>query len=275
MNTITKIHIFDVEHGECNIIETPTGHIIMIGAGHNSSTNWRPSNWLKARGQTPHFLVLSNLDRDHLSDLPSFEPNIRPELLKHNDFVTPDWLENKKIEESGEVHDSVQTAIHWMRNVFIGEKVNPEYGVEKLFFHHSPSQFQDTNNLSVVTFIAYGGVGILFPGDLEIAGWKEFLKNPTFVECLRRTKIFIASHHGRINGYCSEVFNYCSPDIIIISDKSVEHDTQAHNSYQQHAGGLHFGDDTVRKVLTTRNDGKITIELPPNGVYTVYRISNY
>jgi hypothetical protein len=102
-----------------------------------------------------------------------------------------------------------------------------------------------------------------------------FLKNPTFLDCLRRTKIFIASHHGRIGGYCAEVFNYCSPDIVIISDKSVEHDTQAHNSYQQHAAGVHFGDGTARKVLTTRNDGKITIEVNPDGTYTVQRISNY
>jgi beta-lactamase superfamily II metal-dependent hydrolase len=167
MSTIVKIHIFDVEHGECNIIETPTGHIIVIGVGHNSSTGWRPSGWLKLRGQLPHFLVLSNLDRDHLSDLPNFEPNIRPTLLKRNDFINPEWLESKKIEESGEVHDSIKTAIHWMRNVFTGEKVNPEYGIEKLFFHHSPLQFQDTNNLSVVAFIAYGGVGVIFPGDLS------------------------------------------------------------------------------------------------------------
>lgn len=271
-----KVHIFDVEHGECNIIETPTGHIMMIGAGHNSSTNWRPSNWLKARGQFPHFFVFSNLDNDHLSDLPSFGSNIQSTtLLKRNDSITPDWLENKKIEESGEINDSIKTAIHWMRNIFTGERINPEYGIEKQFFHHSPVQFNDTNNLSVVTFIAYRNVGILFPGDLEDTGWKEFLNNSTFIDCLKRTKIFIASHHGRINGYCKEVFNYCSPDIVIISDKSVEHDTQEHNLYQQHAIGLNFDDGTLRKVLTTRNDGKITIEINPNGTYIVYRLSNY
>ena len=275
MNTMTKIHIFDVEHGECNIIETPTGHLIMIGVGHNDSTSWRPSNWLKSRSQSPHLVVFSNLDSDHLSDLPSFEPNIRPSLLVRNDSITPDWLENKKIEESGEVHNSIQTALHWMRNIFIGGKVNPEYGIEKLFFCHSPAQFQDTNNLSIVTFISYGGVGVMFPGDLEVAGWKEYLKNPTFVDCLRRTKIFIASHHGRESGYCAEVFNYCSSDVVIISDKSIEYDTQTHNLYQQHATGISFNNGELRKVLTTRNDGKITIDIPIAGNYIVYIRQNY
>ncbi len=275
MNAIMKIHIFDVEHGECNIIETPTGHLIMIGVGHNDSTGWRPSSWLKQHNQTPHCIVLSNLDRDHLSDLPNFEPSIRPATIKHNNYVNPDWIESKKIEESGEVHNSVQTALHWIRNIFTGEPISPDYGMEKLFFHHSPAQFQDTNNLSIITFISYGGIGVMFPGDLESAGWKEFLKNPTFINCLRQTKIFIASHHGRIGGYNAEVFSFCSPDVIIISDKSVEHDTQEHNSYQQHASGLNFGDGTIRKVLTTRNDGKITIDIPTAGNYTVYIKQNY
>lgn len=264
-----KVHIFDVEHGECNIIETPTGHIIMIGVGHNDSTGWRPSNWLKQRSQSPHCIVLSNLDRDHLSDLPSFEPNIRPSTIKHNNYINPDWVENLKIQESREVDESVQTALHWVRNVFIGPPINYNYGMEKIFFHHSPSKFQDTNNLSVVTFISYNNVGIMFPGDLETAGWQEFLKDQAFLNCLQRTNILIASHHGRTGGYCKDVFNYCKPRTVIISDKPVIHDTQDTNLYDQHCSGLNFNGN-IRKVLTTRKDGKITIDVPAIGNYTVY-----
>lgn len=72
-------YIFDVEHGECNAIETPSGHLILIGAGHDSSTNWRPSTWLKQREQRPHCIVLNNIDEDHLSDLSNFESLIIPE----------------------------------------------------------------------------------------------------------------------------------------------------------------------------------------------------
>ena len=31
-----RIHIFDVEHGACAAIETPTGHLLMIDCGHKS-----------------------------------------------------------------------------------------------------------------------------------------------------------------------------------------------------------------------------------------------
>src|SRR5947209_4493698 len=70
-----RVHIFDVEHGEYSAIETPTGHLLLIGAGHNPTTNWRPSAWVQKRNQPPACMVLTNLDRDHLSDLPNFEPD--------------------------------------------------------------------------------------------------------------------------------------------------------------------------------------------------------
>jgi len=72
--------------------------------------------------------------------------------------------------------------------------------------------------------------------------------------------IFVASHHGRESGYCSEVFNFCRPDIILISDKSIVHETQNVN-YAKHANGLSWnGTNEKRYVLTTRNDGSITID---------------
>lgn len=33
---------------------------------------------------------------------------------------------------------------------------------------------------SLVSFVVYDGVGIVFTGDLETAGWTELLKSPTF-----------------------------------------------------------------------------------------------
>lgn len=264
-----RIHLFDVEHGECNAIETPTGDLVLIGVGHNSSTGWRPSNWLAQRNQRPTCIVLSNLDRDHLSDLSSFEPQLRPQLIVHNRYLDPDWVHRIKIVESGEVHQAVQTALHWIRSIFTGPPVDLLYGMEIRCFYHPPTLFQETNNLSVVTFVRYGQCGIMFPGDLETAGWQGFLSNQIFLDCLRRTNILVASHHGREGGYCENIFAYCSPHAVIISDKAIVHGTQDHDLYSRHCSGLNFG-GTLRKVLTTRNDGKITIDVPPIGNYTVY-----
>jgi hypothetical protein len=94
---------------------------------------------------------------------------------------------------------------------------------------------------------------------MEKAGWLALLQDPDFRERLQSVNVFIASHHGRESGYCEEVFNCCQPDIIIISDKEIVHETQKHD-YTKHASGITWNGGLQRRyVLTTRLDGTITI----------------
>ena len=264
-----RIHIFDVEHGECSAIETPSGHLILIGLGHNSTTGWRPSDWVRQRNQRPSLVVLTNLDRDHVSDIENFEPHLRPESLMANRHIDPGWLKALKIRESGQVDQAVETALNWMSSVYTGGPFVRDYGMEIQYFYNSPAQFQDTNNLSVVTFIKHNQCRVLFPGDLESAGWKALLSNPAFVMCLSQTNLLVASHHGRAGGYCAEIFQHCRLQAVVISDKAIVHDTQDHNLYGPHCSGIAFPGGEVRRVLTTRTDGKITVEVPLIGSATV------
>jgi hypothetical protein len=84
--------------------------------------------------------------------------------------------------------------------------------------------------------------------------------------------VFVASHHGRENGYCEEMFQHCRPDIVIISDKKVDHNTQEH-CYGTHASGIDFwrGIEYLgrRYVLTTRKDGHIAIEKTRANQFTI------
>ena len=48
-----------------------------------------------------------------------------------------------------------------------------------------------------------------FAGDLERAGWEMLLLNAAFRRELALVRILIASHHGRENGYCEDVFSHC------------------------------------------------------------------
>ena len=78
---------------------------------------------------------------------------------------------------------------------------------------------------------------------------------------LSRTDVFVASHHGRESGYCAEVFNYCKPRLVVMSDGSINYDTQLMAStYAQHTSGEWFmtpSGQEFRKVVTTRKDGNI------------------
>jgi len=128
------------------------------------------------------------------------------------------------------------------------------------------------NDLSLVLFIHYGPFTILFPGDLEEAGWQNLLKMPSFQMLLRRTTILVASHHGRKSGFCKETFEHFAPSAVVVSDKTVAHLTQDVD-YQSVASplGVRVVNQTrPRHVLTTRRDGDIVFRVWQDGSYSIW-----
>jgi len=150
-----------------------------------------------------------------------------------------------------------------MIETYTADATNPPEFPEIEFstFYNDYPEFEDTNNLSLVTFLHYKDAHIIFPGDLEKPGWNALLQSQSFQEHLKRTNIFIASHHGRQSGYCPDVFDYCLPEIVIISDDHIQYETQE-TEYSSHAKGISWGKGR-RYVLTTRKDGMITISQRP------------
>lgn len=88
---------------------------------------------------------------------------------------------------------------------------------------------------------------------------------------LSGVNIFVASHHGRENGYCEEVMNLCTNlRAVIISDKAKGFQSQeTTNKYRQHTLGFDYH-GTERHVLTTRSDGTMTFEIPLIGTASVW-----
>lgn len=67
---------------------------------------------------------------------------------------------------------------------------------------------------------------MIFPGDLEREGWVALLRKPEFHNELRRVNVFVASYDGRDDGYCKEVFDFCKPRVIIVSDGGIKYTAQ-------------------------------------------------
>ena len=139
--------------------------------------------------------------------------------------------------------------------------VSPNFGNISImpFWNTYPTDFEDENNLSLVVILKAYGLTICFPGDMEIAGWRNLLRDPAFVRAIGDVNIFVASHHGRANGCCEELFTYTAlnPAIVVISDAGIEFATQETVAwYRRRAGGITLNGDN-RHVLTTRHDGRI------------------
>src|SRR6266849_4016428 len=89
-----EINIFDVEHGSCAAVISPTGHLLMIDCGHNASTDWCPSAWVAARRQPIDNLTITNFDEDHVTDLPNLRPWVNAFTVNWN--VTAAWVRRAK-----------------------------------------------------------------------------------------------------------------------------------------------------------------------------------
>jgi beta-lactamase superfamily II metal-dependent hydrolase len=257
--------IFDVGHGFCAYAVGPNGTNTLFDCGHDDEIGFRPSQYLPNKGvRIINRMVVSNYDTDHVSDFANLRRIVGIKTFFRNRTISPDQLRRLKL-QGGPLSSGVEAVLQ----MHAGWKYPPvpaDYGgVELSTYCNSYPTFTDTNNLSVVSFLEYAGLCIVYPGDLETAGWQELLKDAAFRTHLGRVDVFIASHHGRKNGYCEDVFLYCTPELILISDKGMLYESQE-NIYAKHARGITWNGDAQQKrfVLTTRCDGNMTLTKEPN-----------
>jgi len=257
--------LFDVGHGFCAYAVGPNGTNTLFDCGYDDEIHFCPSQYFPAIGvRTINRMVVSNFDGDHVSDLHNLRRVVNIETFFRNRSLSHDQLRTLKL-QTGPLSTGMQTALDMHANWIYPAPVPTDYaGVELLTFYNNYPTFTDTNNLSAVSFLKYGGTSIVLPGDMETAGWKQLLTNEALRRELAGADVFVASHHGRTTGYCEEVFNYCAPAVVLISDKEIVHDTQE-NVYTKHARGITWNGDQQQKryVLTTRSDGHMVLTKRP------------
>lgn len=283
MATELILRIFDVEHGACAIMASPTGErIAMIDSGHNTTSGWRPSTYIRfsLNRTVLDYLFVTNADQDHLSDLEGlWEQGVDVKVLHRN--RSPDANTLRLIKEAqGELTDDIERflKIHAGYTSPVDVPFNTGMGgVTCATYSNTYPDFTDTNNLSLVVFVKYGTFKILFPGDMEKDGWEQLLRQPAFVQELANTNVLVASHHGRYNGFCEDIFEYFTPMAIVISDKPIAHSTQEmvpdYRAVVDPNGVIVANQTKRRHVLTTRRDGDIVFTVSPDGAFRINTFS--
>jgi beta-lactamase superfamily II metal-dependent hydrolase len=250
-----RLKIHNVGHGGCISLKHQNGNSMVWDCGHTE--NHRPSYFLpyiEGIHRIDRFFV-TNYDEDHISDLPNLIANLTLPLLHRNTSIDAPLLRSIK-QQSGPISTAMESMLSMIGHYTGGPpEVPPEFpGVEFTTYWNSFSDFSDTNNCSLVTFLTCKGLKFIFPGDLERNGWLKLLERSSFRNDLLDTNIFIASHHGRESGYCAEVFELCFPSAVIFSDSNIKFASQEMSSkYATHCRGIPFNGNT-RYVISTRND---------------------
>jgi beta-lactamase superfamily II metal-dependent hydrolase len=254
-----KVTIHDVGHGLCISLIHQNGNVMLWDCGHQD--NCRPSEFLPSLGVTriDRFFV-TNYDEDHISDLPNLLERVYIRSLHRNKSISAEQLRQLKL-QGGPISPAMASMLD-MIDSYTGGPLDPAPafpGIHFTPFRNSYSEkFPDTNNISLVTFLNCNGTKFIIPGDIEKKGWQELLGRPDFTSELAGVNVFVASHHGREDGYCEDVFDICKPEVVVFSDSPVKHATQEMTqTYANHASGITFN-RAARYVLSTRNDGSLT-----------------
>jgi beta-lactamase superfamily II metal-dependent hydrolase len=229
------LRIFDVEHGFFACVSADNRNLIVFDCGHNSTTDFRPSAYLhRIQCSGIEYFVITNYDDDHVSDLHNIFGVFPIEVVARNPSVPLETLRGIKL-ESGPLSPGLEAMFDLLETAT-----------------ESDPQVADFAGIKI------SDLHIVIPGDLERPGWEKLLENSEFRNELAGVNIFVASHHGRRGGFCDAVFDICTPDVVIVSDKAIVHDTQMVD-YGQVAKGIKWYDRTKR-VFSTRKNGYITLK---------------
>lgn len=284
------IIIFDVEHGFCAFVRSPNGYGILIDCGRKGSFSpvkyileKEASSLVELNGFSLAQFILTHPHDDHLNDIKRLKNCLPPATMVSQRY---DWEEVKNGSRQQGEYENLDAFSQW-RESYNQEVQLPDWGTMKLDnYFLTPLEAKEldetsfVNNSSIVTVVEYNGFKAVFPGDLEEAGWRALLKRQDFASSIRDAALFVASHHGHSSGYCREIFETMDgPLLNVVSARKKDSSVAPAYSSSCNARGIIWNrsgfihpsglrNDT-RRMLSTRDDGTISIEVDENGDMTV------
>ena len=291
-----KLIIFDVGNAACSVISTPSKYGLMIDCGSNSEKS-NPvdllktkeyKNWLELKpyitADNRQFqlglLHITHPDDDHVRNAARIKNEFPPYLLQRRQYeefpdgdkINKDYVSNIDIEYRGNNPETINWGI-------IPDKFKTFSISLSVVKSNELLNSKIRNNSSILRYIEYNGVKILFAGDLEKAGWDWLAEHDNdFIKTMGNgLDILIAPHHGHKSGFPSSLFALTGNVKCVIHSKGSEGNidgTDVSSQYSNNSDGVIYTslNDHLQykaKVLTTRSNGNIFIEIGSES-YTIW-----
>lgn len=215
---------FAVGKGHMILVEFSSGVNMLVDC-RRSKDRPSPLAYLKSKIKTLDVVVITHPHQDHLTGLKEiFEWYRPPQLWNNGRYFKPDpayddWsyyerLRNGKISFcSPVVVKEGDTTTVGDSQIYVGGPTTP----------YLRDTEDDENNNGVILAITTGNSKVVLTGDTEKEQWSAIRLKP-----LANASVFLASHHGREDGYSDSALAVIKPQRIIISDgKAAETDATA------------------------------------------------
>lgn len=266
------IKIYDVEHGSCSHIITPNNKHILIEVGSKSNKSivrhiknkYFHNDLYNARIDK---LYITHPHEDHIYDLPTLYEELKPKVLQRQkeafDIVPT---------QNTAIHKDIADCANMMNREYnypVGygedaadEQWNGGVMVDIIIPRLEWTDKKDLNTFSSIIVVKFQGYKFVFTGDNP----KNILDNmiDTNYQNIRslvgEATCLLTPHHGRTGEYSEKFFKCVNPYLSLVSDKGIEYGTQNETARLYKGKGVKF-DDVYRYVLTTRNDGTVTIKV--------------
>lgn len=216
-----RVHFLPVGQGDCAVLEFPEGDALVIDGGDGSfeSVNVLCS-YLKALNLPSLTLVATHADRDHIGGLSSVLERFPVQKL---------WLpvlESEDSESAKLIAAADSRGIEREAFTRYGGEIRSS-GVEISCISPYSAGETDENDASVLLYVSYGDVRMLFGGDISSVREKRLLReyaaDESIFDCGERTvdlagiTLLKVSHHGADDSSCREWLELLSPECAVVS----------------------------------------------------------
>lgn len=249
---VLRVSFLDIGQGDAILVQTPSGHNMLIDGGPSDSVLARMSEEMSYFDRDLDVMIATHDDADHVTGL-------IPVLQTYDvrTIVTSPVTSDTDIAQDLHKRMSDETSDRYVGRR--GDVIDFGDGVAThiLYPNGNVSSKTDTNDASVSVIITYGNHSFLLTGDLPSKREQQLFGNTL----LHSITVYKAGHHGSKTSSGEELLTYIKPEYAIIS--AGKDNRYGHPNAEAIARLEKYSKETLstidRGTVTFESDGKMIV----------------
>jgi competence protein ComEC len=203
-----KVSFLDIGQGDSILIQTPSGHEMIIDGGPSNAVLTRLSEQMNYFNRDIDVMVATHPDSDHVTGL-------IPVLEKYDvkTIVVSGAESETGVFSDVTAHMQAEGADMHIGNQ--GDVIDFQDGVIATILHpYAGEKFKDTNSASVSMVVTYGDESFLLTGDLPTENESILVSSGLLP---KHITVYKAGHHGSKYSSGEQLLTYIKPEYAVIS----------------------------------------------------------